>query len=87
MWVDPAPDLGEQAVLEGDVETVQVLTSSTALRLSSLDDTTDVTSLPMVDILGREPVPGDRVRLAGLRMTAPGRMRGQPGRELMSLLR
>lgn len=86
VWVDPAPDLGELAVVEGDVETLQVLASSLALALRNADGCVTVTGAPRTDVRGREPVPGDRIRVTGLHQTSPGHMRCHPGRGLMSVL-
>ena len=85
VWVDPAPDLGELAVVEGEVENVQVLASSLALRLRSGDEIITVTGVPTTDIGGRTPVDGDQIRLSGLRPTSTGLMRTSPGRALMSV--
>jgi hypothetical protein len=86
VWVDPVPDLGELAVVEGEVETVQVLASSLALKLTSIDGSITVTGVPIADINGRTPAPGDRIRLAGLRQTSTGLFRCHPGRALIFVL-
>lgn len=86
VWVDPAPDLGDHAVIEGDVEGVQALASSLALRLRTVDGVVTVTGVSTEDIGGRRPASGDRVRLAGLRQTSPGVMRCRPGRGVIAVV-
>ncbi len=86
VWVDPSPDLGELAVVEGQVETVQVLVSSLALRLNSMEGSVTVSGVPTADINGLRPAPGDRIRLTGLRRTSPDHLRSHPGRVRMAVL-
>lgn len=86
VWVSPAPDLGDDAVIEGDVEAIQALPSSLALKLRTVDGTVTVTGVSTEDISGRRPTVGDRMRLAGLRQTSPGVMRCRPGRSVIAVL-
>jgi hypothetical protein len=86
VWVDPAPDLGELAVVEGDVKTVQVLASTLALTLEDAEGRITVTGVPTTDVSGRRPTPGDRIRLAGLRQISSSQMRCHPGRARLAVL-
>jgi hypothetical protein len=86
IWAGPPPDLGEFTVLEGAVETVQVLGSSLALRLTAEHGGVVVTGVPTTDIRGRTPSAGDNVRVTGLRQVTPDRMRSHTGRVRMSVL-
>lgn len=84
-WSDEA-DLGDLALLEGKVQTVQVLTSSLAIRVLADGDEYQATGLPRTDISGATPVVGDRIRLARLRESAPRQLRSVAGQTTMLVL-
>lgn len=86
IWNSASPDLGDLLVIEGVVQTVQTLAASVALKLETGQGDLLVTGLPSTDVRQVAPTDGVRVRLSGIRSSAPGQARSIPGRTAMLIV-
>jgi hypothetical protein len=86
LWGVVALDLGDFFLVEGEIEAVQVLTNSIALKLRTADGAILVSGVPRSTRHEAATAPGARLRLTGLHQATPENFRFRVGRTLMSMV-